>query len=421
MPVTTLSLLCALLRGEAPAWPADAGSAAVDDFLREARYHGVTPLLDARWRAQRSRSVPRRAQPTGGADPPAPHATAPPLRAGSAAAAPGASWPETIWRTCREDALVQALFERAHRDELGRVLARFAQGGITPLIMKGSALAYTHYATPVERPRGDTDLLVAESHVRATGALLAGLGYTRGHGVSGELISYEADWSRAAGAGFVHHLDVHWRVNNSQILARLLTYDELAPRAVPVPALGPHARTPCAVHALLFACMHRTGHANAPYFVDGRAYLGGDRLIWLYDMHLLVARMSDAEVAEFVALARAKRLRAICRDALALCAARFATPLPPPILAGLAPDGNIEPSARYLAGGRTRQMLGDFLALDGAAERVRWLQELAFPSAEYMRRQYPDSERRWLPVLYARRGLHGLWRLVAGTRDDRPR
>jgi hypothetical protein len=388
MPAPAQPLLCALLRGEAPAWPADPPD--VEVFLREARYHGVMPLLDAHFRTW----VP-----------------APQVED---------RWPDAIRRACRDDALLQSMRELVYRTELASVLAELAKAGIAPLILKGAALAHSHYPSPALRPRGDADLLIPESQLPPTAAVLDRLGYARGQGVTGALISYEANWSRDTAAGITHNLDVHWRINNSQILAKLLTYDELAARAASVPALGPHARALCPVHALLLACMHRAGHANAPYYSDGRAHLGGDRLIWLWDIHLLVTRMSDDELAEFVALATAKRLKAICLDALDACIERFATPVAPSVLAGLAHVGRTEPSARYLSGGRTRQMIGDFLALDGAVQRARWLKELAFPPAEYMRGKYPDAATHWLPVLYARRGLHGLWRLAAGRAGGHP-
>ena len=388
MPAPTQPLLCALLRGESPPWPADQPN--VEAFLIDARYHGVMPLLDAHFR-------------TLGSDP---HFED--------------RWPDAIRRACRDDALLQSMQELVHQTELVRVLAELAASDIAPLILKGTALAHSHYPSPALRPRGDTDLLIPESQVRATAAVLDRLGYERGRGVTGALISYEANWSRDTAAGITHNLDVHWRVNNSQILAKLLTCDELAALATPVPALGPHARAPCPVHALLLACMHRAGHTNAPYYSDGRAYLGGDRLIWLWDIHLLVTRMSDAELAEFVALAAAKQLKAICLDAFDACIERFATPVAPSVLAGLAHAGRTEPSARYLSGGRARQMIGDFLAINGAPQRARWLKELAFPPADYMRGKYPDAATHWLPVLYARRGLHGLWRLAAGRAGGHP-
>ncbi len=87
------------------------------------------------------------------------------------------------------------------------------------------------------------------------------------------------------------------------MLAAALDYGELAARAVPLPALGRNAHAIAPVHALLLACIHRAGHANAPYHVDGIASPEGDRLIWLYDIHLLVGGMSAGELDEFVALA----------------------------------------------------------------------------------------------------------------------
>lgn len=380
----TMPAICALLRGESPAPPAPADDERIAAFLREARYHGVTPLLDARFNAM-----------------------------------PGSAWPEPIKRACRDDARAYAIQEFAGSVELVRVLDALQQAGIRPLLLKGAALAYSHYANPAFRPRGDTDVLIPEPQVGPTASVLERLGYARTSGVTGALISYQADWSRRDGVAISHHLDVHWRINNSQILAKMLNYDELDARATALPALGPHARALVPVHALLLACIHRAGHASAPYFADGQAYLGGNRLIWLYDIHLLITRMSDAELAEFVALATSRHARAICLDALQACIERFATPVAPSVLAGLAHSGRREPAALYLRSGLARQMVGDFVALGGVTQRARWLKELAFPPAEYMRRHYPDSAARWLPVLYARRGLQGLWRLAKGGPADR--
>ena len=57
-------------------------------------------------------------------------------------------------------------------------------------------------------------------------------------------------------------------------------------------------------------------------------------------------------------------------------------------------------------------MVGDFLALDCWSDRAVWMKELAFPSAVYMRTKYPDAADTWLPILYARRGLTGVSRLM---------
>ncbi len=312
-----IALICALLRGEVSGWPArdEDGSSGV--FLGVARQHGVTPLLDSKFTDGTLKGA----------------------------------WPESIRQACHADALTQAMHELAQRGELARVLAVLAGAGITPLILKGAGLAYSHYPRPGLRPRSDTDLLIAPDRRDKTAAVLAALGYRKDQGVEGEFASYQATWSRELGKGMTCHLDLHWRINNSQILARTMSYDELAARAVPLPALGAQARALVPVDALLFACIHRAGHVNAPYFVDDVGQ-SGDRLIWLYDMHLLLSRMSDAEQDEFATLAALKRIKSICRDALQRTQECFGTPIAQRIVAALDAPGPAEPSARYFSGGQ---------------------------------------------------------------------
>jgi hypothetical protein len=109
-------------------------------------------------------------------------------------------------------------------------------------------------------------------------------------------------------------------------LSRLFSYEELRQAALPLPGLSPHTLGAGKVHALLIACMHRAGHKQAPYFVDGVAHYSGDRLIWLYDIHLLAQALSPAQWNEFLRLARQKGLRAVCLEGIEQTRSRFATP-----------------------------------------------------------------------------------------------
>jgi hypothetical protein len=371
-------IVCAVLRGEKAAWNDGGDPSAIQGFLGACRYHGVLPLLgqamgrDAAFRA----------------------------------------WPQEIRSVCSNATRQQAMYELAQRAEMVRVLAALAAVDIAPLVLKGTALAHSHYPSPALRPRADTDLLIPPDRRWETAQALEALGYTKGEGMEGEFITTQASWSRTDGLGATHHLDVHWRISNSQVLARTLGYGELVARVVPLPALGPHARALAPVDALLFACIHRAGHASASYRVDGSEHVGGDRLVWLYDIHLLVTRMGDAELDEFAALASARRIKAICLDALQQTADCFATPLPARIVDVLQAAGPAEASVHFLRGGRMRQMAGDFLALQRWRDRAHWVSELAFPPAGYMRSKYPDTPHAWLPILYARRGLTGAARLI---------
>jgi hypothetical protein len=371
-------IICALLRREAADWHGGTDPTAVTRFLEAGSYHGVLPLLHAEFNRRRDRGA----------------------------------WPEGIVAACRERARAHAIFELARRSEVERVLQALALAGVRPLLLKGIALAYSHYPGPALRPRADADLLIPPRQRQVTLDTLDRLGYaTRGEATGG-LVSYQANWSRTDDLGVLHLWDVHWRISDSHILAKSLGYEELHARARPIPALGPHACALAPVDALLHACIHRAGHVNSPYYVDGGAHLGGDRLIWLYDIHLLVSRMSAAEMGEFAALAASKQIRWVCLEALRQANERFATPIPGPVASVLSSPGAVESSARYLRGGRMRQMAGEFLALGGWRDRARWVREVAFPSAGYMRWKYPDAPKTWLPLLYLRRGAIGMARLL---------
>ncbi len=380
-----IPLLCAVLRGESPSWPWGGDQQRCDEFLSEARTHGVTALLSDRL-----------------------------------AVCEFADWPSEIRRTCLVEAIAHGVHDEVSGMEIARVIEALAAAEIAPLILKGSALAYTHYVRPALRPRSDTDVLLPPGTVDRANHVLRRLGYAVGHGVSGETISYQATWSRIDARGKSHCFDVHWRINNSQLLSKALTYAELEARARSVGALGAHARAPAPVDALLIACLHRAGHVNVPYEAPDATFVGGDRLIWLYDIHLLVIGMSSTELCDLAREASAKRLKAVCLDALVRTRGCFDTYLPSAVLDGLRPSGDMEPSARYLSGGRWRQLLGDFLAFDSTAERVTWVKELCFPSADYMRRKYPAAWVKWTPVLYARRAGRGVLDRLASKRT-RPR
>lgn len=371
--VSQVGAICSLLRGEAAEWPGGVADRDVDGFLSLARAHGVTALLDGK------------------------------LAAGGA----GKDWPESVRQACRQDALAWAMQELAGRAELSRVLGALAVADVAPLILKGTALAYTHYAAPALRARGDTDLLIPTGSAEACTDVLEGLGYVRGPYSNGEVVSCQATWSRTDTIGVEHHLDVHWRASNSRVLAREFSYDELLARARPVPALGPDARTLAPPDALLFACAHWAGHVNTTYYSGEDIFVGGDRLIWLYDMHLLLRAMSTDEVNQFCALAGERRLREICLRAITLTRKCLGTPIPPAALEVLGSPGPAERSARYLAGRRANQMLGDFVSMEDWTTRLKWLKELGFPDERYMLHKYPQARIRWLPVLYVRRAFEG--------------
>src|SRR6185369_1999055 len=175
--------------------------------------------------------------------------------------------------------------------------------------------------------------------------------------------------------------DLHWKINNSELLSRLFSWEELRREAVPLPALSPHALAASAVHALLIACMHRSTHRQNPYYVNGEPHHDANRRVWLYDIHLLSIAFGPAEWETFTKLAAEKGLRSVCLEGLQRAQTCFHTAYPQSVLVALAQPGRREPVARYLHGGKLEQLWMDFCALGSVSRQLRWIGETLIPSA----------------------------------------
>jgi hypothetical protein len=307
---------------------------------------------------------------------------------------------EALDARARREAALEGLRGR----ETTRVLASLREAGVTALVLKGAALAHTHYPAPHLRPRGDTDLLVRlDDRAKARDAL-GGLGYRRERSVLRDAVHTQWMFRRYEGRA-PHTMDLHWAISNRPLFAGMLAFEELRRDARPVASLEAGALAPAPVHALILACVHRVAHHDdAP------------NLIWLYDIKLLAEGLSPREWDAFWQLAVEKRIVALCREGLALTARQLR--LAEETARASAPPGprapGDEPSVAYLggAGARWRSLLLDVRDAAGAGARLRLLAGLAFPHPAYMRSAYGATGPATLTAAYLRRAAGGLWRLL---------
>lgn len=303
--------------------------------------------------------------------------------------------------------VLETALDTLRRRELVRVLRALAGRDVHPVLLKGSALAGTLYPDPALRPRFDCDLFVRQKDVETVAAVLEAMGYRRPVQVSGDLVMHQVDYVRTDPSGIRHVLDFHWKLSNRQAVANVLTFDEVEASASAATGLDGLGRVPSPQHSLVLACTHRVAHHSAH-----------ERLIWLYDIHLLAERLEPGDVDGFIALTRQRSVTLICADGLQAAQRAFATRLPARMIERLTPaaSGAAEASAALLTGEPTlaREMLSDFRAV-GWTERVRLLREHAFPSAQYMSAAYMVRNRAWLPALYTHRLVRGAWRLLRGA------
>lgn len=339
--------------------------------MRRVRYHGVAALLCERLRG-------------------------------------GLCWPADLMQAVREETRKAAMWELRHQQVLIELLTRLAGREVRPLIFKGTALAYSLYGNSVWRMRGDTDFIVAPAEMAPTREVLATQQFRRDLDAGGEAISHAENWTLARAETGIHAIDLHRRLVSGAVMSGLFGYPELLAASRPLPRLGALALGLGHVHALLLACLHRAKHDSSPYYSDGVAYLGGDRLIWLYDMHLLAGAMTAADWQAFTATAQAKGLSDVCLGSLEATVVRFGTQLPPTVLSALDVGDRIGAVAAYLGAGRLHALAMDIRAVDGVTDRLQYLRELCLPPAHYMRAKYASARVAWLPWLYARRAVEGI-------------
>ncbi|HEX3582487.1 MAG TPA: nucleotidyltransferase family protein [Thermoanaerobaculia bacterium] len=269
---------------------------------------------------------------------------------------------------------------------------------VSPLVTKGTALAYSLYPSPDLRPRTDVDLLIDERDLEAVRAAFTSIGFRETVSVIRQHMFYRVDPNRV-----MQSYDVHLDITNNATTAGVLQYAELQARAMPLPPLGAIAPSP--EDALLYACVHRVVHHHDV-----------DRWIWLYDIHLLYDAV-DREV--FWRRAAERRVVTICRHSIVLAREAFGGET------GKLPAAvEDEPSAVFLNHDRSRAALlaGDLAALPSWRQRLGVLGTLALPPVEYMEQAFGVRSRALLPFFYLWRGLRGVTRLfrrVSGTTSRR--
>jgi hypothetical protein len=333
------------------------------------------------------------------------HAVLPLLAARLAATGQVDRLSKTISAELRAQTSVAVALALAVGPEVRRLLEECSRRGAVIQLLKGAALAYTHYPAPHLRPRADTDLLVHRGDRDTVVAALEALGYERMVVVSGELIVHQMQFEQRIAGGVVHQIDLHWKLLNPVAFADRLTVEELMAARVPVPAMGPDAWALHPVHLLLHLAMHRIAHHEpAP------------DLRWLYDIHLVASSLAGDDWQRLESLAESRELGEITARALTAAASVFGMGLPP-AAARWARDAAVRPLPRAFQPFMTPdRRVVTVIAADVRAARswraaIRVLREHVLPPAAYMRARYGIARSWLLPYYYAHRAIAGAPRI----------
>jgi len=294
----------------------------------------------------------------------------------------------------RESAVESLLKE----GECRRVLDVLQGARIPALLMKGSALAWWLYPPGFLRECVDIDLLFSSrGQAQEAARLLASHGYSLKYPPDDS--SYELMCRRDIGAMNVD-LDMHWRLVNVPLFAEMFDFEALHAASIPLPRLATNARGLGPVHAFLHACIHRAVNLS----------LGvGDRLKWLYDLHLLGERFTIPDWSDLQQQCREHGLGGVCAAGIEAAAGLFGSVVPGAVLKSLQ-----EASAdESLDVGRLNDwkymQARNLAALPSLRMRARWLWQRVFPPKRYLQELYGVD--RSAASLWMQRMKRAIWRL----------
>ncbi len=300
-----------------------------------------------------------------------------------------------------DSARLKAVQSMMREAEARRILKRLDQEGLPVLLLKGSALAYSIYDSPHLRECSDIDFLFAtrQAAKQASDAICEA-GYIQ-PGIAGELATYEMTCYRTRGSAAYLEADLHWGIGGSPVYADCFSFDGLLDASIPLPSLAPTARGLGLVHAYLHASMHRALNL----------WLGiGDRLKWLYDLHLIGERFTESEWEKLISICLEKKLCGTCLDGMQSAAELFHTSIPEGVRERLSQGTQSEPiNMRRMRRWPYIQMM-NLRALPGLKLKARWFRQRLIPSGGFLHHYYGKDQGRLLVLTrYLKKGFGHLW------------
>lgn len=311
-------------------------------------------------------------------------------------------FPEAINKGLRQCELESVAFEMRRRYEVEEVFSGLQRHNLEFIVLKGEALANSIYPAAYTRSRGDIDLLFRDKPAaEAAWEVLSGQGFRRANTLEGKFVGYQYACGKKVSASLTLVLDVHNQISDYVWFARQLPYSELLSSSQQIPWSSLKVRIPCRPHALIHACFHRV--CNKPLGIQ-------DRLIWLYDIHLLCESFGQQDWEFFLELAGGKEVATVCLQGIERSRHYFYTDMPAAFLDELVALADDEPAGFALGSSRSALYFQDFLHNRGGWNKFLQLREHLFPSTTYMMKKYGVGSKWLLPYYYLKRIILGVFK-----------
>ncbi len=320
-------------------------------------------------------------------------------------------WPPAVALQIKGQAARLSFWEASHQAAIAPLLEAFHKHGISALVIKGTALAYSLYPQAAMRPRGDTDILLpAVDRARARNILKAS-GFFKGTNPR----ALQEDWHCHGSMDFSHTVDIHWRVNASAAISHMLEKGLMLRSGVALPRLHETAKAIDPVGNLILTCINRKSHGAFGYWVGNERVFAADRLSWSLDIDLLARSFDFQHWQSLVELAAKTHTTSLVRSGLESAKHTFSCPIPEWVAAALAQDPRADGAEAYFTKFSSSQRLGhDVAGAQSLADKCRVLHHTLFADAEMLAERFPDAQGWPAPALHLRRWVEGAMKFVRG-------
>lgn len=266
------------------------------------------------------------------------------------------------------------------------------------VVLKGWALSYSVYPSPHQRPKTDIDIIISENYKSEIVAIFTRLNYTNPRGWEPRAIIDQFTMRKPIAKGINASVDVHLKISDDKLIHQALSWEYIYSNTHTNKALS--AKIPCKSLLIMHASVHLLHHYSHGDFV---------KLIWLYDIHLIIKECSESDILKLVEMLSntnlAKPVKRVIQDVLTI----LPSPKTQHILEQI--DGIAgSPQFDYLLDepSLVRSYIRKLNQTEGLRLKLAMLREIFFPPKEEIFRKYGKVSTPMLPYYY-------ILRIVSGT------
>lgn len=294
--------------------------------------------------------------------------------------------------------IVTTIWEQSHARFIETSINKLKAAEISPLVFKGTAMAYSHYEHPASRLRGDTDIMVSNEQYKKTAQILMADGWSSTPDRGSKIMNWQKSFSRKDKTGLIHEIDLHRELTFCSRVSEFFSFSTLSKRATSITIGDTKINSVNDVDGLIITCFHRLLHRNCDYRTGTVVTRSPNRLIWLFDIHLLASALTSKQWDTLSETAVTSGCSRSCLLGFSMSQKIFKTEIPNRVLQRLESVGTSQVDEFLDSKGMVRLFM-KFRSISSLRDKFSMVKELIFPDLNYMRKTYGEAA--WVPKIYA--------------------